>query len=87
MRTRLGPNRWECSLAAGWWRPVSALLAVSRGWRVGVNRGEARGETRESGLGSDRAMTGLAARESTWPPAATLRLGEGEPDFRESGPL
>src|SRR5262245_65689505 len=23
-------NRWESSLAAGWWRPVSALPAVSR---------------------------------------------------------
>src|SRR6185437_11414435 len=29
-RTRLRANRWECSLAAGWWRPVSALPAVSR---------------------------------------------------------
>src|SRR5580704_11281051 len=34
-------NRWECSLAAGWWRPVSALLAVSRDCRLGVKRGEA----------------------------------------------
>ena len=26
--TRLGRNRWECSLAAGRWRPVSALGSV-----------------------------------------------------------
>jgi len=31
-----GHNRWECSLAAGEWRPVSALPAVSRDCRVGV---------------------------------------------------
>ena len=37
-----GPNRWECSLAAGWRRPVSALPAVSRECRVSVNRGEVR---------------------------------------------
>jgi hypothetical protein len=34
-------NRWECSLAAGRWRPVSALPAVSRDCRVDVKRGEA----------------------------------------------
>ena len=33
-----GPNRWECSLAAGWWRPVSALPAVSRDCRFAVKR-------------------------------------------------
>src|SRR5205809_4126158 len=37
-RTRLRPNRWECSLAAGGWRPVSALPAVSRGFRFDVKR-------------------------------------------------
>ena len=31
-----GPNRWECSLAAGGWRPVSALPPVSRDCRVDV---------------------------------------------------
>ena len=35
-------NRWECSLAAGGWRPVSALLAVSRDCRLDVKRGELR---------------------------------------------
>src|SRR4029453_11592530 len=38
-RTRLRPNRWESSLAAGWWRPVSALPAVSRDGRFDVKRG------------------------------------------------
>jgi hypothetical protein len=33
-------NRWECSLAAGWWRPVSALPAVSRDYRFDVKRGD-----------------------------------------------
>src|ERR1051325_10347758 len=28
-RTNLRPNRWEYSLAAGWWRPAGALPAVS----------------------------------------------------------
>jgi hypothetical protein len=41
-------NRWECSLAAGGWRPVSALLAVSRDSRFDVNTAKlgnvARGE-------------------------------------------
>ena len=36
-----GPNRWESSLAAGWWRPVSALPAVSRDGRFDVKRGAA----------------------------------------------
>ncbi len=31
-------NRWECSLAAGWWRPVSALPPVSRDCRFDVKR-------------------------------------------------
>src|SRR5437773_9786200 len=47
-------NRWECSLAAGGWRPVSALLAVSRDCRVDVKRGKlisvARGEGSLLGL-------------------------------------
>src|SRR6202035_3823400 len=34
-------NRWECSLAAGRWRPVSALPAVSRDCRVDVKNSEA----------------------------------------------
>jgi hypothetical protein len=34
-------NRWECSLAAGGWRPVSALPEVSRNGRFDVKRGEA----------------------------------------------
>ena len=33
-------NRWECSLAAGGWRPVNALPAVSRDYRSEVKRGE-----------------------------------------------
>jgi hypothetical protein len=33
-------NRWECSLAAGWWRPVSALPPVSRDCRFDVKRAE-----------------------------------------------
>jgi len=33
-------NRWECSLAAGWWRPVSALPPVSRDRRFDVKRAE-----------------------------------------------
>ena len=37
-RTRLRPNRWECSLAAGWWRPVSALAGVSRDFDFDVKR-------------------------------------------------
>ena len=40
-RTLLRPNRWECSLAAGGWRPVSALPAVSRDSRFDVKRGAA----------------------------------------------
>jgi len=43
-------NRWECSLAAGEWRPVSALLAVSRDCRFDVKRVEA--EKRRSRRGS-----------------------------------
>jgi len=39
-RTRLRPDRWECSLAAGWWRPVSALPPVSRDCRFDVKRAE-----------------------------------------------
>src|SRR5262249_51145867 len=31
-------NRWECSLAAGRWRPVSALPAVAKNRRLGVKR-------------------------------------------------
>jgi hypothetical protein len=42
MRTRLRPNRWEYSLAAGWWRPVSALPAVSRDGRLMSNAGGTR---------------------------------------------
>jgi hypothetical protein len=30
------PTRWECSLAAGWCRPVSALPPVSRDCRFDV---------------------------------------------------
>src|SRR4029453_1972602 len=30
-------NRWESSLAAGWWRPVSALSVVSVTCRFAVN--------------------------------------------------
>jgi len=37
-RTRLRANRWECSLAAGWWRPVSALAGVSRDFDFDVKR-------------------------------------------------
>src|SRR6266849_1341896 len=45
-------NRWECSLAAGGWRPVSALLAVSRDCRFDVKRGDGkRRSTRGSLLG------------------------------------
>jgi hypothetical protein len=33
-------NRWECSLAAGWWRPVNALLVVSRDGSFDVNDGD-----------------------------------------------
>src|SRR4029450_3759023 len=33
-----GQDRWESSLAAGWWRPVGALPAVSRGRRFDVKR-------------------------------------------------
>jgi len=33
-------NRWECSLAAGGWRPVSALPPVSKYCRVDVKRVE-----------------------------------------------
>lgn len=37
MRTRFRPNRWESSLAAGGWRPVCALAAVSLDACVDVN--------------------------------------------------
>ena len=36
--TTQAKNRWEYSLAAGWWRPVSALPAVSRDYRLDVKR-------------------------------------------------
>src|SRR5688572_17133443 len=35
----LDRNRWECSLAAGRWRPVSALPAVSEEYGFAVKRG------------------------------------------------
>src|SRR5437870_6366696 len=44
-----GQNRWECSLAAGWWRPVSALLAVSSDCRFDVKRGRSNRAPNRSG--------------------------------------
>src|SRR5215471_19386909 len=44
--------RLECSLAAGWWRPVSALAAVSRDCRFDVKHGEPVTKANESCLAS-----------------------------------
>jgi hypothetical protein len=53
-----GSNRWECSLAAGWWRPVSALPPVSRDHRFDVKRAEAVG----SDVASRRRFVEVTAR-------------------------
>jgi hypothetical protein len=52
-----GRNRWECSLAAGWWRPVSALPAVSRDCRFDVNATKRRRASLEGRQSSLSVMT------------------------------
>src|SRR5262249_7811549 len=56
-------SRWECSLAAGWWRPVSALPAVSRDGPFDVNGGQSRGGQSRGGAGGGKDT---AARRVGW---------------------
>ena len=63
-------NRWECSLAAGGWRPVSALPAVS-------TDGPAMSTAEQSRRGLRGAPTGGHSRTAT-PTISIFRFGLSE---------
>jgi hypothetical protein len=58
-----------CSLAAGWWRPVSALPAVSRECRLDVKT-QLRLPAGRLGLSFDRLSAAVNAARRHWPSAA-----------------